>query len=173
MSSSDIKGSIPSWERWRGRSKFIGKILGDLMTFFKNLLCNVSAKPLNKISRFQNQFAGQKCYIFGDGVSLKWFDLQNFSDRVSFAFSMIPYHPQFNCLDARFLFLVEPYWFYPKFFTDLVIADGSMPIISSDYRKRFLEQYPDKNFILNLSNYPVVAQIFIRAKVNLTDASSF
>lgn len=126
------------------------------MTFFKNLLREISAKPLSKITKFQKQFAGQKCYIFGDGVSLKWYDLENFSDRVSFVFSMMPYHPQFSCLDARFLFLVEPYWFYPKFVTDLVISDASMPVISADYRKRFFNKYPDKNFILNLSNYPIV-----------------
>ena len=36
----------------------------------------------HKIFKLENKHFGEECYIFGDGVSIKNYDLENFNDKI-------------------------------------------------------------------------------------------
>ena len=44
---------------------------------------------LSKIYKFKNLHKGEACYLFGDGPSVKYFDLKQFSDKISIPCSSI------------------------------------------------------------------------------------
>jgi hypothetical protein len=131
---------------------------------FGNKIINISkaiffelAQPeLKKIQRFKDIHRGESCYLMGDGMSLKWFDLKNFSNKVSIGSgSLIPFHKEFKLLNMRYLMLLEPFWFFPAFWTDNFTKSTSMPCISKAYGE-IIKNNQDKQFFLNLSNYAVL-----------------
>ena len=48
------------------------------MKIFKKVLYKFAHPILSKVSRFKNKHQGETCYLFGDGVSIKYFDLSLF-----------------------------------------------------------------------------------------------
>ncbi len=122
----------------------------------KSLLLKIAQPELSKIHKFKDVHKGWDCYIFGDGISIKWFDLKNFANKISIvAGGLLPFHDSFRALNIKYLVLPEPYWFYPGVWTKYVTNSVSMPTISKAYREVILNN-PDKQFILNLSNLPVI-----------------
>ena len=51
------------------------------LPMYKNFLFKVANPILSRIYSLKNYHKGESCYIFGDGVSIKWFDLSSFSDK--------------------------------------------------------------------------------------------
>tara|TARA_B110000008_G_C16951964_1_gene556667 strand:- start:497 stop:1303 length:807 start_codon:yes stop_codon:yes gene_type:complete len=123
----------------------------------KNLL-KLSAKPiLRRIERFKNIHQGESCYLFGDGISIKYFDLNKFSDKISIPCGFLLFHNDFNVLNTPYALLIETYYFYS--FTRLNRnADPPKKIslnkIQQQYRKH-IKKRSDIEFFISLSNYPV------------------
>jgi len=65
---------------------------------------------MSKLDELYQRHAGQECYIFGDGVSLKWMDLHQFSDRPSILGNMMIYHKEANALRIPYCTITEPWW---------------------------------------------------------------
>lgn len=111
---------------------------------------------LSKLDGLYQRHAGQECYIFGDGVSLKWMDLRQFADRPSIVGSFVIYHKEISALNSPYCALVEPFWFWPV--CPYRMEDGKRRIVRHilpiEYRK-FIIQNPRKTFFINFSNYPV------------------
>lgn len=42
------------------------------MSLFKKLFTRVMHHQVSKLDELYQRHAGQECYIFGDGISLKW-----------------------------------------------------------------------------------------------------
>ena len=79
----------------------------------QNLL-NFSARPiLKRIERFKNIHRGESCYLFGDGISIKYFDLNKFADKISIPCGFLLFHNDFNVLNTPYALLIETYYFYP------------------------------------------------------------
>lgn len=126
------------------------------MKSLKDLLLILAQPELSKIHKYRNAHKGESCYIFGDGVSLKWFELQAFSNKLSIlAGSLIPFHKSFGSLNTKYIAFPEPFWFYPEFWTRNITRGVSMPHIQKAYRN-VIYNNPDKQFFLNLSNFPVI-----------------
>jgi len=127
----------------------------------KNKLKNFSSiilRPsLNKIHRFKDAHKGESCYIFGDGVSIKWFDLANFSDKISIPVSFIPFHNDFGKLQSKYFVLSQPYWFYPYQKTTVPPCFWWRNRIQREYRD-IINSSRDKEFFINLSNKPVLSK---------------
>ncbi len=124
---------------------------------FKRILFK-AAKPITgKVLKLKNRHKGESCYIFGDGISIKWFDLSAFSPKPTFSLSCIPFHNQASALNLRYGLLTEPYYFYPYF---------KMPSWSKEktwWRNRINSKYAfyfkknsTSDFFVSLSNYPVL-----------------
>ena len=121
----------------------------------KSLLFKLCQSELAKIQRYKDIHKGESCYLIGDGISLKWFDLNEFSNKTSISLGLIPFHKQFKALNVKYLMLVEPYWFYPAFCGVDINNSRSMRHISKAYRG-IIQENQDKQFFLNFSNYPVL-----------------
>ena len=110
---------------------------------------------LSKLDGLYQRHVGQECYVFGDGVSLKWMDLRQFADRPSILGNMMIYHNDLASLNVPYCTITEPFWFWPVFPCRsggrLRLLRHSMHV---EYRKS-IRQNRDTTFFLNFSNYPV------------------
>ena len=127
------------------------------MKLLKELLFNIAQPITNRTLALKNRHHGESCYIYGDGVSIKWFDLMALPKKSGLTLSCIPFHNQAAALDLRYGLLIEPYYFYPYF---------KMPTWSKNlrwWRNRINRKYvdlfrrnPDTDYFVNLSNYPIL-----------------
>ena len=67
----------------------------------KNLLVPVTKPLLSKIHRYKDAHKGESCYLMGDGISIKWFDLAAFSDKTAMPCGFLPFHNEFNLLNDK------------------------------------------------------------------------
>ena len=117
-----------------------------------------AAKPiLSRIKRFKNIHKGESCYLFGDGISIKYFDLNNFADKISIPCGFLLFHNDFQALNTPYAQLIETYYFYP--FIRLNINTSapkkiSLNKIQKQYRNE-IKKRSDMEFFINLSNFPV------------------
>jgi hypothetical protein len=116
----------------------------------------------NKFLKIKNTFQGQSCYIFGNGPSIKWFNLKNFSNLPSIVVGQLHYHIDFKHLDVKVCCLVEPWIFIPSFLQSIFDKHSqhrkhlqSIKPIIKDY-KLFMKSKADSNFIVSLSNFPYI-----------------
>ncbi len=122
-------------------------------TIVKDLLGHLAKPVLSKIHRFKDSHRGEDCYLIGGGISIKWFDFKMFSDKTSIPCQYVPFHNDFHKLNVEHAILPEPYFFYP--FLNGPYGHLWRNRIQNEYRKIITEN-PSKNFIINLSNYPVL-----------------
>jgi hypothetical protein len=122
----------------------------------KRLIRPVVNPIISKVNKFHDLHKGEECYLFAGGISLKYFDFSAFNDRISMVMNHIPFHKDFEKLNAKYCFLIEPYWFFPALKTVIPPRKWIRNRIQEAYRE-IIKQYPDKNFFVNLSNYPVLS----------------
>ena len=60
---------------------------------------------------FEKQFEGKRCFILGNGPSLKSVDLSLLSDEYTFTVNQASRNPQFHLLKTNFHFWVDPVFF--------------------------------------------------------------
>lgn len=125
------------------------------MQILKKGLFKIANPILSKVTRFKNKHEGETCYLFGDGVSIKYFDLSLFSDKVSFSLGKIQYHKDFRFLNCKYCLMLEPYYFYPYFRLKMPPHTLWKNNIQKIYRK-FIDYNNNINFFTNFSNYPVL-----------------
>jgi len=126
-----------------------------LIQQFKRILYGLSFPIQKKIRKLQNKHQGEECYLFGDGISIKWFELDHFKDKISISVGYLPFHNDFYKLNTEYCLLVEPNWFYPFVKTYITPSTYIVNHIQSAYRK-CISKNLDKNFIVSLSNFPVL-----------------
>ncbi len=125
------------------------------MSFVKKLIASAAHRQLSKIDALYQRHAGQKCYIFGDGISLKWMDLHQFADLPAILGNMMIFHKEANALIKPYCAIIDPYWFYPIFpFRNQGKLELFRNHVFKEYTKSIL-QNPETLFLINLSNYPV------------------
>jgi len=83
---------------------------------YKHHLIKVNKESIiNSLISFKNIHIGEECYVFGDGSSLKYFDLSQFRDKISIASNNLVFHKDFKKLNIKYYCIYEPYWFTPFF----------------------------------------------------------
>tara|TARA_B100000989_G_C19532278_1_gene470785 strand:- start:1289 stop:2146 length:858 start_codon:yes stop_codon:yes gene_type:complete len=138
---------------------------------YKNIIYNLFSKKLDKIISLKDTNYNEECYLFGDGPSLKWFDLKNFSNHPSFACGKILYHNDFNLLNLKYISLAEPFYFSPLFLMSHKKSGGNYSetkgklILKKDNLIKDIEdrilKIDNMKFFLHLSN-----SLFINNKKN-------
>ena len=83
----------------------------------KDLLALIAKPLLSKIHRYKDSHQGESCYLMGDGVSAKWFDLAAFSHKITIPCGFLPWHKDFKELNVPYMILSETFWFYPTHWT--------------------------------------------------------
>lgn len=110
----------------------------------------------DKVFELRNIHKGESCYIIGDGVSLKWFDLHSLPKKKIFALNWAVFHNDLKRIGFEYAINTGPYQFVPFIeHFDFIREDLKQGIICKHYRKTMKEN-PGSKFFLNLSNYPFV-----------------
>lgn len=125
------------------------------MSFLRQLITRAMHRQVSKLDELYQRHAGEECYLFGSGISLKWMDLHRFADRLSIIANMLIYHKDVHALRIPYCAIIEPFFFYPVF-----PNRGSVKLelfrnhLHKEYRKSII-QNPETLFFINFSNYPV------------------
>ena len=106
---------------------------------------------------FSNRHKGESCYIFGDGPSIKWFDLGLFSDKPSIFTGLLHHHNDFYKLNVKYATLIEPWGFaHPMirgFFTrGLTRTQLDTDYIITNHYRQLVKDSSNIDFFINLSN---------------------
>ena len=116
---------------------------------FENHLAKWS---MYRLEKFSNIHHGETCYIFGDGPSLKWFDIKNFSNHPAICCNLLPFHNDFEKLDVKYCLMMEPWIFAPKIIQPNIRYVTEFREIAKLYLRK-LKAYPEKQFFVHISNY--------------------
>jgi hypothetical protein len=121
------------------------------MNFKNRVLFGLSKRIIKRNCRFKKIHKGESCYIFGNGASIKYFNLKNFNDKPSIACGALFLHKSFHELDVRYYFEGHPFYYYPYWVNPYSRRLQKNPM-GSFFRKK--KQSHD-NIVLfcNLSNY--------------------
>ena len=115
-----------------------------------------------KLMKYKNIHQGDSCYIIGDGSSLKWFDLECFTDLVTIAVHKVGIHKQFKKLNAQHLLMIDPFLTYP------LIQQWNIPGVHSrdpkaiksnscrSLYREMIKENPKVNFIASITDYPAL-----------------
>ena len=131
------------------------------LPIYKKIILKAFNPILNRISSLKNLHAGESCYIFGDGVSIKWLDLTCFSDKPSFALNKMLFHNQAKYINIKYNLFLEPYYFFPYHWDrdETTVKITGKKFFKNNIQKKFREiikTHQTINFFTNLSNYPVL-----------------
>lgn len=122
----------------------------------KDLLASFSKPMLSKIHRYKDAHRGESCYLMGDGVSIKWFDMAAFGDKTTIPCGFAPFHKEFHALDVSYIIQAETWWFYPFQWTTSPPKKLVRNNIQKMYREELIDRNPSIEFFLSLSNYPTL-----------------
>lgn len=126
-----------------------------MKNLLKQLLVPIAKPVLSKVHRYKDAHKGESCYLIGDGASIKWFDLSKFSDKTAIPCAFTPFHHDFEKLTVEHFSIAEPWWFYPFERDPAVVGDFKFNPRQLMYRE-IIRKYKNKNFFVNLSNYPAL-----------------
>jgi hypothetical protein len=111
------------------------------------------ARPLlSKVHPYKDKHKGDSCYLMGDGVSVKWFDVGAFSDKLSITSNFFVFHKKYAELRAAYAVLPESFWFFPRQWTVEHPRRNISNPLQMLYRQEVIDRYTEKTFFLNLTN---------------------
>ncbi len=121
------------------------------MNLKNKILYLLSKRTLNRNKRFKGLHAGESCYIFGNGASLKYFDLKQFNDRISIGCSSLFLHRDFQELNLKYYYMGHPFLFY-KYWKNQYEKKYQKSLVGALYRKN-IQLNPHIEYFMSLSNY--------------------
>ena len=104
------------------------------------------------IDKYKDIHKGETCYIFGDGPSIKWFDMSKFNDHIGISCGVIPFHNDFDKLNVKYHMLVEPWFYCPTWMQPHQYLKDYKPL--SYAHAEIMKKYKNIEFFINLSNFP-------------------
>ena len=105
-------------------------------------------------NKYQDIHQGETCYIFGDGPSIKWFDMSQFSDHIGISCGMIPMHNDFNKLNIRYHLLLEPWFYCPSWMQPKYLKKNKHSV---RFYRTFMKTHGSLDFFINATNFPWMA----------------
>ena len=121
------------------------------MTLVNKVLLFLFTKTFKKNLKYKNSHLGESCYIFGNGSSLKRFDLSKFNDKVSIGCGVLFLHKDFDKLNMPYYYVSHPLFFY-KFWRNPFSKKNEQNLTGKFYREN-MQKNPDVSFFMSLSNF--------------------
>ena len=126
------------------------------MSFLRNNLSNgilfqLTKSIIKRNKRFKDIHKGESCYIFGNGASIKYFDLEQFSDRVSIGCGILFMHKDFKKLNTKYYYTGHPFFYYP-YWTNPYSLLFEKNVLGSIYKSKIYE-HSDIEYFISLTNY--------------------
>mgnify|MGYP006081076645 CR=1 FL=1 len=121
------------------------------MNIFNKILLNLFSKTLKKNTKFKDLHKGKSCYLFGNGSSLKYYDLKLFNDRASIGCGAFFAHKDFKDLNLKYYYVSHPLFFH-KFWKNPYSKRYEKNKVGEFYRKK-MSLFPEAQYFTSLSNY--------------------
>jgi len=121
------------------------------MYFINKILFHIFSKTLKKNKQFKNVHKGESCYIFGNGSSLKYYDLKEFNDRVSIGCGALFSHNDIKDIDLKYYYVSHPLFFY-NFWKNPYSKKYEKNKVGSFYRRK-IKEHSGIQYFVSLSNY--------------------
>ena len=115
------------------------------------MLLSMFSNALKKNEKFKNIHKGESCYIFGNGSSLKHYDLTQFNDRVSIGCGALFAHTDIKEINLKYYYVAHPLFFY-NFWKNPYSGKYEKNKTGSFYRRK-MKSHPNVQYFTSLSNY--------------------
>ena len=126
------------------------------MAILRKVLYSLAPLIGQNVKKLKNLHKNDTCYIFGDGVSLKWFDIGAFPKKPTFTLGLMPFHNEAESLDIRYSLCIEPRYFYKYYKVNSKPKKLWYNEIQKNLYRPYIRDNSNINFFVNLSNYPVL-----------------
>lgn len=121
------------------------------MSFINKILLSIFFNLLKKNKKFKDVHKGESCYIFGNGSSLKWYDLKQFNDRVSIGCGALFAHTDIEEINLKYYYIAHPLFFY-KYWRNPYSGKYEKNKIGKFYKRKIKKNF-DIEYFASLSNY--------------------
>lgn len=126
------------------------------MSFLRNNLSNkilfeATKSILARNERFKDIHKGESCYIFGNGASIKYFDLEQFNDRITIGCGLLFLHKDFKKLNTRYYYTGHPFFYYP-FWVNPYSLSFEKNILGSIYKSDIFS-HQNIEYFVSLTNF--------------------
>ena len=126
------------------------------MSFLRNNLSNkilfeATKNILTRNERFRDIHKGESCYIFGNGASIKYFDIEQFNDRITIGCGLLFLHKDFKKLNTRYYYTGHPFFYYP-YWTNPYSKSFERNAIGSIYKSNIFDNN-NIDYFVSLTNY--------------------
>lgn len=121
------------------------------MNSFNKILLNFFSKTLKKNKKFKDIHKGESCYIFGNGSSLKYYDLKLFNEKASIGCGALFIHKDFRHLNLKYYYVAHPLFFY-KFWKNPYSKRYEKNKVGAFYRKK-MDLFSEVKYFTSLTNY--------------------
>jgi hypothetical protein len=115
------------------------------------MLLNIFSKTLKKNQKFKNLHKDESCYLFGNGYSLKCYDLKLFNDKPSIGCNSLFAHKGIKELNLKYYYIGHGFLFY-KFWKNQYKKCYEKNELGAFCRKN-INNYPDAQYFISLNNY--------------------
>jgi hypothetical protein len=115
------------------------------------ILSLVSKKIIGRNKKFKGMHQGESCYLFGNGSSLKCFDLKKFDDKISIGCNGLFLHRDFKDLSLNYYYHCHAFFDYP-YWVNPLSGKFVKNVLGSIYKEKYYVISDIPHFV-NLSNY--------------------
>lgn len=109
-------------------------------------------KALERNKKFECLHKGEICYIFGNGASLKHFDLKKFDDKIVIGCNGLVFHRDFKKINVKYYYIGTPFFYYPYWKNPYSKKLLEKNVIGMLYKEKW-SCYKNMSHFVSLSNY--------------------
>ena len=117
----------------------------------RDIMNAAASKVLLSNGQFENRHKGEECYLFGNGASIKYFDLSKFSDKISFGCNKLDVHKDISKLNLKYYISTHPL-LYSKYWRG--VKSGFHIERNPFYDSVHSHSSDDYQVFVHASNYP-------------------
>ena len=121
------------------------------MNLKNSTLFSISKRIIERNSKFENIHKGESCYLFGNGASIKYFNLKYFNDKPAIACNAFILHQDFRHVNVKYYFEGHPFYYYP-YWINPYSRKIEKNLMGSFFKEKELS-YDDMILFCNLSDY--------------------
>ncbi len=121
------------------------------MNLKNQILFDLTNNIISENKVFLHKHDGQSCYIFGNGASIKYFDLKYFSDKISIGCGPLFALRDFKKINLKYFLEAQPFFFYP-YWTNPYTQQFEENHIGKYYKKN-INKFENIDCFFSISNY--------------------
>ena len=115
------------------------------------ILFLLSKRVIQKNIKFKNLHKGESCYLFGNGASIKYYNLEKFGDKISIGCNGLFFHSHFNKINVQYYLTPHPFFYYP-YWRHTLTRNVEKNILGASYKDK-IRLYKNVSYFASLSNY--------------------